>query len=93
MYEKYKHAGIILEINLHTNEIVNASFTFVSNLTNNFFERLIIGYNLTDGLDNLILKIKDHYIAPSQQAVIVALRAAVQRYWEHKQNNEQVFLR
>jgi hypothetical protein len=84
MYEKYKHAGIILEVDIFTNVIENASFTFVSGLTTNFFERLIVGYDLTKGLDELINKIKMHYLAPSQQAVIVALKAAVQRYWDHK---------
>lgn len=84
MYEKYKHAGIILEINMCTNIIENASFTFVSGLTSGFFERIIVGYDLTNGLDELIRKIKNHYLAPSQQAVIVALKSAVQRYWDHK---------
>lgn len=93
MYERYKHAGIILEINMKSNLIVNASFTFVSDLTSNFLEKIIKGYNLTNGLDDLVSKIKNHYIAPSQQAVIVALNAAVQRYWEHMNNKKQVILR
>lgn len=84
MYEKYKHVGIILEIDPETDEIVNASFTFVSELTTSFFKRMVIGYNLSRGLDSLIECIKSHYLAPSQQAVIVALKAAVQRYCDHK---------
>lgn len=84
MYENYKHAGIILEININTNKIENASFTFVSSLTTHFFERLIVGYDLSTGLENLIKKIQDHYLAPSQQSVIVALKVATQRYWDYK---------
>lgn len=83
MYELYKHAGIVLEINFHDHTIEKADFTFVTGLTKDFFERILIGYCLNDGVEPLIKKVKDHYFAPSQQAIIVALQAAVQRYWDH----------
>jgi hypothetical protein len=35
---------------------------------------------LQDGLQPLIERIESHYFAPSQQAIIVALQSAVQRY-------------
>ncbi|MEX2460775.1 MAG: DUF3870 domain-containing protein [Paenibacillaceae bacterium] len=82
MYEVYKHAGIVLEIDLETNQIVNAEFTFIAQLTRDYFKRLMVGYNLSDGLDPLILRIQEHYFAPSQQSIIVALQSAVQRYWD-----------
>lgn len=85
MYETYKHVGIILEVDPETDKIVNASFTFISELTTNFFTRMVVGYNLRKGLDELITEIKHRYLAPSQQAVIVALKSAVQRYWDYKQ--------
>ena len=34
----------------------------------------------------IIENIKKHYLVPSQQALIVALKAAVQRYWNFKNN-------
>ncbi|WP_240338317.1 DUF3870 domain-containing protein [Peribacillus alkalitolerans] len=86
MYELYKHAGIVLEINHQTHRIVKADFTFVTGLTKDFFERILIGYCLNEGLDPLIQTIKEHYFAPSQQAIIVALQAAVQRYWDSTSN-------
>jgi hypothetical protein len=82
MYEIYKHAGIILEIDWKTHVIVGVEFTFIADLTKKFFERLIKGYCLQDGLQPLIERIEGHYFAPSQQAIIVALQAAVQRYWD-----------
>ncbi len=82
MYEVYKHAGIVLEIDLETHTIVEAEFTFVTELTKNFFKRLLIGYRLDKGLEPLIKRIQEHYFAPSQQAIIVALQSAVQRYWD-----------
>jgi hypothetical protein len=87
MYEIYKHVGIVLEIELSTHKIVKAEFTFVADLTKEFFNKLIVGYDLSQGLDPLIARIRAHYIAPSQQAVIVALQSAVQRYWDYVKKN------
>ncbi|PKR76730.1 hypothetical protein CEY16_12995 [Halalkalibacillus sediminis] len=89
MYEVHKHAGIVLEINFDTHTIERVDFTFVADLTKDFFKRLLEGYCLEKGLDSLIERIQSHYFAPSQQAVIVALQAAVQRYWDClKEKNE-----
>lgn len=82
MFEIYKHAGIILEIEMRTHIIVDVEFTFVADLTKKFFAKLIMGYCIKDGLQPLIDRIERHYFAPSQQAIIVALQAAVQRYWD-----------
>lgn len=82
MYEVYKHAGIILEIDIHTHRIVNAEFTFIADLTKDFFRRLMIGYDLSEGIDELVQRVEDHYFAPSMNAVIVALKAAYNRYFE-----------
>ena len=86
LHELYKHTGVILEINVTTNIIENVSFTFISDLTSDFCKRLILNYDLSNGLDGVIENIKKHYLVPSQQALIVALKAAVQRYWNHKNN-------
>jgi hypothetical protein len=82
MYEVYKYTGIVLEINKKTHTIENVEFSFVAELTKEYFEKLLIGYNLEKGLEKLIYRIKQHYLAPSQQSVIVALQSAVQRYWD-----------
>lgn len=83
MYEIYKHSGIVLEINFETHIIVGVEFTFVADLTKQYFKKLFIGYNLEQGVEPLIKRIKDHYFAPSQTSVIVALQSAVQRYWDY----------
>ena len=83
MYEVYRHAGLVLEIEIATHIIVDVEFTMVADLTKDYFKRLVVGYCLNDGIDNLIDRIKSYYFAPSQQAIIVALKAANQRYWEN----------
>jgi hypothetical protein len=84
MYEVYKYAGIVLEIDIQTDRIVDAEFTFVTDLAKHFFRRLVIGYQLTNGIDELIKRVEKHYYAPSAGSVIVALKAAFKRYIEKK---------
>lgn len=80
MHELYKHAGIVLEIEKETHIIVDAEFTFVTILAQKYFKTLLIGYDFSTPLDDLILRVKDHYLAPSTDSVIVALKSAHQRY-------------
>ncbi|MGX9132947.1 DUF3870 domain-containing protein [Rummeliibacillus sp. JY-2-4R] len=82
MYENYKHAGIVLEIDSETHKIIDAEFTFITNLAQNFFKRLIIGYDFSSNLDKLVERIEMHYFAPSTGSVIVALKSAQKRYLE-----------
>jgi gamma-glutamyl phosphate reductase len=82
MYEVYKHAGIVLEIDPSNHHIINAEFTFITNLAQDFFKRLIIGYDLTNGVEELVHHIETHYFAPSTGSVIVSLKAAYKRYME-----------
>ncbi|PID21785.1 hypothetical protein CSV61_08785 [Sporosarcina sp. P3] len=92
MYEVYKHTSIVLEINRTTHVIQDVEFVFLAGLTKSFFGKLLIGYCLSDGLEVLIERIKTHYIAPSQQSVIVALQSAVQRYWDHSKVEENTVI-
>lgn len=89
MFEVYKHAGIILEVDTNTHEIVDADFTFLADLTKDFFKRMVIGYDLSNGIEDLVKRIERHYFAPSTNSVIVTLKAAYKRYFEKigKENN------
>lgn len=82
MYEIYKHAGVVLEIEKTTHKIVDAEVTFITKLAQKYFENLVIGYNFTSDLAPLIEHIEKHYLAPSSNSVIVALKAAQKRYIE-----------
>jgi hypothetical protein len=82
MFEVYKHAGIVLEINPSDHSIVNVEFTFITDLAKDFIQRLFIGYKLSNGVDELVHRIESHYFAPSTNSVIVALKGAYKRYFE-----------
>lgn len=82
MYEAYKHAGIVLEIDMETHRIVDAEFTFVTKLAQKFFKRLLVNYDFSQDLNPLIERIDQHYYAPSTGSVVVALKSAQKRYLE-----------
>ena len=80
MYENYKYAGMVLEIHKESHIILNAEFTFVTELAQDFFKRMIVGFDFSKDINPLIESITDDFLAPSQQSVIVALKVAHQRY-------------
>ncbi|MDQ0218060.1 DUF3870 domain-containing protein [Peribacillus cavernae] len=80
MYENYKYAGIVLEIQKESHIIINAEFTFLTKLAQDFFKRMIVGYDFSKDINPLIDHITTDFLAPSQQSVIVALKIAHQRY-------------
>ncbi|PID01776.1 hypothetical protein CSV67_11920 [Sporosarcina sp. P2] len=80
MYERFKHAGLVMEIDKETHRIVDVEFTFITSLASSYFSKLLVGSNFYDELDEIIERIKKNFIAPSQQSVIVALKNAHQRY-------------
>jgi len=82
MFEVYKHAGVILEIEPSSHVIVNAEFTMVTDLARDFFVRLMQGYDLNNGLDALIERIRGRYWAPSTEAIVTCVKIAVQRYFD-----------
>lgn len=85
MYEKNKYAGVVLEIHRETDVILDAEFTFVTKLAQDYFRRLVVGYDLKQGIEPLLQRIMEHYFAPSQQSVLVALKVAYQRYYDSVQ--------
>jgi hypothetical protein len=82
MYEVYKHAGIVLEIDRQTHKIIDAEFTFITELAQDFFKRMLINFDFTSDINILIGRIEEHYLAPSSGSVIVALKSAQKRYLE-----------
>lgn len=84
MYEQYKHSGIVLEVDIESNIIVDAEFTLITDLAQDFFRKLLVGYDLSKGIEDLIKRIEQHYFAPSTNSVIIALKTAYQRYQEQK---------
>ncbi|MET1180431.1 DUF3870 domain-containing protein [Peribacillus simplex] len=80
MFDIHKRVGIVLEINEVTHIIENADVTFIAKLPWDFYKRLMIGYDLSQGVTPLIKTIRQCHESPSRQVIIVALQAVEQRY-------------
>jgi hypothetical protein len=92
MYENNKYAGIVLEIHKESHIIINAEFTFVTTLAQDYFKRMIVGFDFSKDISPLIEKVKSDFLAPSQQAIIVALKIAHQRYTDSIEDKKNIEL-
>jgi hypothetical protein len=82
VYETYKTIGVVLVINRKTSIIEDAQFTLITDLMDSYISSLIKGYNIKDGMEPLLTKVKKHCLIPSQGAVVQAIRSAIDRYNE-----------
>ena len=62
--------------------VVDASFTFLMDLNENFMRGLIIGRELPDEWHALQQCIRERFLVPTQGVVIQAIRASIDRYLE-----------
>jgi hypothetical protein len=85
IYEIQKTIGCVLIIDKDTDVIVEASFTFIMDVTNEFISSLIRGKSIKNGIDQIIHQIKTRFLVPPQRAVIQALLSAYDRYREMKE--------
>lgn len=85
-YEIYKYIGVVLEIDIKTHLVVDASATFMTPTAQNYFTRLVVGTNFEQDISGLLDNIKTHYLAPSQNSLVVALKVAHQRYADNLRN-------
>jgi hypothetical protein len=82
MFEEFKHAGVVLEVDVQTHQILAVDATFITELARGYFAKLIIGYDVTKGAAQLEKVLAARFHTPSRDALIVALRSAMQRYMQ-----------
>jgi len=73
---------VVLEIDTATDTIVDAEFMMTTELARRFCREQVVGYSLADGIEPLLHNVAKVLLLPSQQAFVMALRSAAQRYWE-----------
>lgn len=82
VYEMQKVMACVLIIDRDTEIIVDATLSFVLDMTRDFAASLLIGQSLKNGVQEIIKEIEEKLIIPGQRAVIQALIAAYDRYRE-----------
>ena len=87
LYEALKVVSCILVIDTEEERIVKCAFTTVNSLTNEFFSSILVGYDLSQGMEKAIAKLRDRTFLLGQKAFIKSLQTAYQRYQDFKQKN------
>lgn len=82
--EKYQSLAVVLIINVETEVIEDAEFTFIADLQNYYLTSLVRGYDLKQGINPLIDTLRSRVLTPSQGAVIQSIKSAWDRYKESK---------
>lgn len=80
MHALLGHCGVVLEVDPESHEILGADFTVVTRLAGEFLQRMCVGRNLLTEWREISDDLKRSYLAPSASAMVIALRAAAQRY-------------
>jgi len=89
MYENNKQIGVMLEIHKQKHIVVNVDSTFITDLAKDYLKRLIIGTDFSEDISPLLKDVENDCIIPSQQALIVALKVAHQKYHDHFLQNKE----
>jgi hypothetical protein len=87
VFEMQKSIGCILVIDAETDIIVDCTFTFIRDLTNDFISALIRGKSITRDIDEIINTVERRFIVPPKKAVIQAILSAHNRYIELDKTN------
>lgn len=83
-YEVHKVIGVVVEIDMHTGRILQAECTLATKLASDFIAKMLVGYNMNDGLDELNAMIEKHYQASAKKAVLAAVRMLNDKFISHK---------
>lgn len=82
MHAVYGRYGVVLEVDTATHRVVASDCTVVTGLAHAFLQRLLLGANVLEDAETVAAEIKHRYLVPASPAMIVALKAAIQRYRE-----------
>ncbi|MFJ8257883.1 DUF3870 domain-containing protein [Peribacillus asahii] len=86
LFEMQKIIACVLVIDTAEEIIVEASFSFLMDLTNEFICSFIKGRSIRNGVEEITKEIEKKYIASEKKAITQALRGAYDRYLESKKN-------
>lgn len=79
-YEQFKIMDAVLEIDWESGVVVDAAFSLITALANNFLVRLVKGHCVIDSTESVRSAIEERYHLASQRAIIQAIEIACQKY-------------
>ena len=82
----YEVVAIGFEINPETDEIVASDCTLATQVARDFVTGLIVGYNLSNGIDGLTDRFEKRYHGSARKAIITALKIFFDKWLAYKSN-------
>ena len=82
MQESQRLFGVVIEVDRRTHRIVAADIPGVTDLSKDFFRRVAVGYDLSQGVERLAEKVRSRYWTSSTDALIACLKIIGQRFEE-----------
>ena len=81
--------GVGLVIDYTTDEIIDTSCTLITEEAKLFLKSIIAGYNLSQGIDDLLEEVKFRFNGQSQKSVCVILKDVHRKYFSWKEANSE----
>lgn len=82
VYETQRVIACILVIDVKTETIIEANFTFISETTNKFMSGILVGKKINKGIDPIIKEMEKKILIPGKKAVIQSVITAYKNYYE-----------
>jgi hypothetical protein len=80
--EIYKFLAIAVEVDMCTGIIMRVELSLITELGRDFVSRIAYGYNLNDGIDGLIEKLRTRYFGYSRKAIETGFKLIFCKYEE-----------
>lgn len=74
---------MVFEVDPSSRLIHDAEFFVVTEVAQNFLKRTATGYRLPDDAEDICERIRTQYVAPSANALAIAVRNAARRLTDH----------
>jgi hypothetical protein len=86
----YEVIAVGVEVNPCDGTIIDADCTLATNVGKNFFRKLVIGYRLTDGIENLVERFEKRYYGSARKAIVTGLKIMYEKWLTYYENKSQV---
>ena len=81
----YQVIAIGVEIDPQTGVIVETDCTLATEVGKNFYRKLVLGYNLFDGIDGLVERFEKRYHGSARKAIITGLKIMYEKWLAYNQ--------
>lgn len=83
----YKVIAIGVEVDSETGIVVECDCTLATEVARNFYKKLVLGYNLNEGIEGLLLRFESRYYGSARKAIITGLKIMYEKWLVYKHTN------